>query len=169
MSSIRPVFLLILGLWPAVSAAAQPAPAVQIPPQFRVRLHVSAAETTRTAALAALTAALRPVRDVDLTERDPDYILSLVILPISTGGYAVSIAAMNVHSEAALGAFAGQLPLGETDRARLIGRFKGAGALIDQRVATGGDVAVLCADIAAAFNTDTLGPLRRAAPGNPAR
>lgn len=145
----------LVGLLAPVPTAAQ-----AISP-FRVRLHVSADDGRKTAALAGLASALRPIRDIEVTDRDADYVLSLVILPVSTGGFVVSVLVMNVHTEATVDARARAWGMREADRQQMIALFKGSGALLDQRVVTGPDLVTLCGDIALAFSADTLEPQRR--------
>jgi hypothetical protein len=146
----------------AFVATLDPIPAVaQGGSPFLLRLHVSADEGRKTTALAALTAALAPVRDIELTDRDADYVLSLVVLPAGTGGYAISVIVMHVHTETSLDARGRQWGMGEADRKQMVALLKGAGALLDQRVVTGPDLAALCSDIARALSADILEPQRR--------
>jgi hypothetical protein len=140
--------------------------AAQSIPPFRLRLHVSTDEARKTTALAALTAALAPVRDIEITDRDADYVLSLVVLPAGADGYAVSAIVMNVHTETSLDARGRQWGMRDADRQQMVTLFKGAGALLDQRVVTGPDLAALCGDIARSLSADILEPQRRfRAPG----
>ena len=76
---------------------------------FRVQLHVSADETIKTPALAQLTATLQRVRDVELTARDGEYVLSLVIVRTTTGGYAASAAIMALYTAQSLTDIASRL------------------------------------------------------------
>ena len=130
-------------------------------PPFRVQLHVSGDETVRTDALARLTSALRGVRDIELTARDGEYVLSLVIVPTTAGGYAASATVMTVYTESALGDIAARVGVAAAARERFVAQFTGAGALLDQRVLTAVDLATLCSDAAGALNADVLGRERR--------
>jgi hypothetical protein len=147
----------ILGflLWPSAAraqAAAQP---------FRVQLHVSGDEAIKTQALAQLTRTLQRVRDIELTARDGEYVLSLVIVRTTTGGYAASAAIMTVYTARSLGDIASRLGASPASRDQLIAQFTGAGALLDQRVLTSADLNTLCDDAAGALNADVLGRERR--------
>ena len=108
-----------------------------------------------------LTAALRPVKDLEITERDADYVLSAVILPTTGGGYAISTVVMNVYSERRLDDLATRWALAPAVRDRLRGVFKGAGALLDQRVRTGPSLQSLCDDIARGVDADVFALERR--------
>jgi hypothetical protein len=128
---------------------------------FRVQLHVSADETIKTQALAQLTATLQRVRDIELTARDGEYVLSLVIVRTTAGGYAASAAIMTLYTARSLTGIANRLGANPASRDQLIAQFTGAGALVDQRVLTAADLNALCDDAAGALNADVLGRERR--------
>lgn len=129
---------------------------------LQVQLHVAAEANIKSSALGYLTAVLRLVADVEISERDADYVLSLVILPMSPGGYAVSAVVMNVYSDRRLEELSQRWSLSQNERDRVRAVFKGAGALLDQRVITGPDLKTLCDDVARGVNTDVFATERRA-------
>jgi hypothetical protein len=131
-------------------------------PPLRVQLHVAAEEAVKTSAIGYLTAALRPVTDVEITNRDADYVLSLMILPTIEGGYAISTVVMNVYSDRRLDELSTRWQLTPAAGERLRGVFKGTGALLDQRVRTGPNLQSLCDDIARGVDADVFAIERRA-------
>ena len=141
--------------------AAPRAAAQTAAPPFRVQLHVSGDDAVRAEALAHLTSALQRVRDVELTARDGEYVLSLVIVPTTAGGYAASFTVMTIYTAVALGNIAERVGVPAAARERFTAQFTGAGALLDQRVLTAADLNALCADAAGALNADVLGRERR--------
>ncbi len=143
-----------LVLPPPLVAQTQPGP-------FRVQLHVSADEALKARVTGRLTAAVQPLPDVVLVERNPEYVLSLVILPTTTGGFAVSVALMNVHTDEALDAFAQLWGLGDATAERLRDVFRGSGALVDQRVVIGADLDTLATDVVSTLSADTLARARQ--------
>jgi hypothetical protein len=128
---------------------------------FRVQLHVSADEAVKAAALSSLSITLQRVRDIDLTARDGEFILSLVIVPTTAGGFAASATMMTVYTDRTLGDIAARLGMPAASRDRLVAQFRGAGALLDQRVLTAASLEALCADIAGVVNADVLARERR--------
>jgi hypothetical protein len=128
---------------------------------LRVQLHVAAEETLKSSALGYLAAALRPATDVVITDRDADYVLSVMILPTTEGGYAISTVVMNVYSERRLADLSARWELTPDVRERLLAVFKGAGALLDQRVRTGPSLQALCDDIARGVDADVFAIERR--------
>jgi len=149
--------LAVIGL---LIAFPVPAPA-QTTVRFRVQLHVSADDSIKDAALAALRTAVQPIRDVEIADRDAEYIVSLVILRTLGDSYVASLAVMNVHTERAVQQLAAAWQVGPDTAQRMTAMFKGAGALLDQRILTGPDLTLVCADVATALNTDILAPARR--------
>jgi hypothetical protein len=111
--------------------------------------------------LKCLTSDLSAAPGVALAERDADYVLSVVLVPTTAGGYAASMAAMNVYTDLALENLARSWGAGDDLRRRVRATFRGAGALADQRVLTAGNLDALCHDISRAFDADTLAPVRR--------
>jgi hypothetical protein len=154
---LLPAILLALTLVPcaAAPATAQPAPA------FHVQLHVSGDRPTRDAALEALTGAERAIRDVQIVERDGEYVVSLLVLRTAGDTFVASMVVMNAHTQPALAALGARWQLDVTQQERLVSMFKGSGALMDQRILTGADLAALCRDAIAALDTELLQPLRR--------
>ena len=140
----------------SVPSAAQEAPPV------RVQVHVGGDPQLRARAATLLRSELQPLPNVTVSERDAEYVLSVVVLPIASTGFAVSAAVMNVQTDASLTALARLWGLDDTAAGRLRTMFKGNGALVDQRVLTGPDLAALCRDVVTAFAADTLDRARRA-------
>ena len=155
VSRRRFAFLVVLTLALAVApgGARQPSPAT-------VRLHVGGDPLLRPRVTAYLRAALQPARAVVVVERDAEYVLSVIVLPVASGGFAVSTAALSAHTDERLTARARAwgLDAGEAERVREA--FRGSGVLLDQRVLTGPDLEILCRDAAGAFVTDTLAGTR---------
>jgi hypothetical protein len=133
---------------------------------FRVQLHVSADVAVKTAALSSLSIALQRVRDIDVTARDGEFVLSVVVVPTTAGGFAASATMMAVYTDRALADIAARLALPAASRDQLVAQFKGAGALLDQRVLTAANLDSLCADIAGAVDADILARERRFRGGN---
>jgi hypothetical protein len=129
---------------------------------LRVQLHVAAEATVKSSAIGYLTAALRPATDVEITDRDADYVLSLVILPMTQGGYAISTVVMHVYTERQIDEMSARWELTPVAQERARAVFSGAGALLDQRVLTGPDLPALCNDVARAVNADVFAAERRA-------
>jgi hypothetical protein len=130
-------------------------------PAFRVQLHVAADESIRPAALAALRAALQPVRDIELSERDAEYILSVVVFRTAADGFAASLVMMSVHTRPSLEELARLWRLDAATRMRLVTLFNGTGALLDQRMLNGADLATLSGDLARAVDVDILAAQRQ--------
>lgn len=147
---------LTLGLAPAVVRAQQPTPPAA------VQLHVGGDPELRARASSYLRMALQPARDITIVERDGEYVLSVIVLPIGSGGFALSAAALSARTEAGLTALASLWNLEATAAERMRATFRGTGALLDQRVLTGPDLEALCRDVAGAFVTDTVGRTRPA-------
>lgn len=152
-----PVTTLALILLAAPSLARAQTP----PPAFRVQLHVAADESIRPVALAALRAALQPVRDVELSDRDAEYILSVVVFRTATDGFAASLVMMTVHTRPSLEEIARLWGLDAATRMRLVTLFNGTGALLDQRMLNGADLVTLSGDIARTIDVDILAAQRR--------
>jgi hypothetical protein len=148
----------VIVLLPVLAAA--PAHAQQ-PARARVQLHVGGDPDLRQPALTHLRAALQPSRDIVLVERDPEYVLSVIVLPIASGGFAVSAAALSAHTEASLAALANGWGIGAPAAERMAATFRGQGALLDQRVLTGPELEPLCGDVARALATDTIARARK--------
>jgi hypothetical protein len=142
-------------LFPAAARAQQKTPA-------RVQVHVGGDPALRERTADCLHSALESSRDIVAADRDAEYVLSLVVLPIASGGFAMSVAVLSAHSDASLGALARLWGLDEQAAERMRAMFRGAGALLDQRVLTGPDADALCRDVATAFAVDTLARLRKA-------
>lgn len=138
-----------------------PAGAQAPPDRFRVQLHVSAEDALKTRMTAQLTAAAQPLRDVLLTERNAEYVLSVVILPTTAGGFAMSVAVMNVHTDETLDTLARLWGMSDAASGRLRDVFRGSGALVDQRVVIGSDLGTLARDVVATLDADTLARARQ--------
>jgi hypothetical protein len=145
---------LALGLAPASAPAQQPTPPAA------VQLHVGGDPELRARASSYLRVALQPSREIAVVERDGEYVLSVIVLPIASGGFALSAAALSAHTDARLTALAGLWNLEAAAAERMRATFRGTGALLDQRVLTGPDLEALCRDVAGAFVTDTVGRTR---------
>jgi hypothetical protein len=128
---------------------------------IRIQVHVGAEGAPREAMLACLTRDLTAARGVAIVDRDAEYVLSVVLVPTTAGGYAASMAAMNVYTDVSLENLARSWAVDQDVRRRVRAAFRGAGALVDQRVLTAGDLESLCHDVARAFDADTLAPARR--------
>ena len=111
--------------------------------------------------LECLTRDLRAAPSVTLTERDADYLLSVVLLPTTSGSYVASVAAMSLYTDTALENLSRSWTASEDVRRRVRSAFRGTGALVDQRVLTGDSLDALCHDIARAFGAETLAPARK--------
>jgi hypothetical protein len=148
--------------WLGIVGVASPAGAQAVPDAIRVQLHVAGDAATRATVTSELTRRLEQDRSIELIERDGEFVLSVLVLPVSTGGYAVSIATMNVYTPTALQRMAREWGGDASLLEHLRAQFSGAGALVDQRVLTGPDLAALSDNIAAGFTIDILGPVRRA-------
>ncbi|MGE0443636.1 MAG: hypothetical protein AB7P99_00300 [Vicinamibacterales bacterium] len=151
---VAAVVVLLPVLATAPARAQQPAPA-------RVQLHVGGDPDLRQPALTHLRAALQPTRDIVLVDREPEYVLSVIVLPIASGGFALSAAALSAHTGASLAALANLWGLGAPVAERMAATFRGQGALLDQRVLTGPELEPLCGDVARAFAADTLARARK--------
>jgi hypothetical protein len=127
-----------------------------------VQLHVAAEAAIKPSAIGYLTAVLRPVADVEIVDRDADYVLSLVILPTTPSGYAISAIVMHVYTEQRIDELSARWGLTTAAREGARGVFNGAGALLDQRVLTGPDLKTLCDDVARSVNADVFAGERRA-------
>ena len=147
----------IAGLLTARPATAQPDRAELL----RVRVHVSAEPRLKSQIEGYVKADLAGLRELQVTDNDPDVIVSLQALPTSAGGYAVSLVAMRVHSERELTSLAATWGIPRESRDRFTVTFKGAGALVDQRVQTGPDLQALCHALANAFAVETLKSIRQ--------
>jgi hypothetical protein len=120
---------------------------------IRIQVHVGAEGAPREAMLACLTRDLTAARGVAIEDRDAEYELSVVLVPTTAGCYSASMSAMNVYTDMSA--------VDQDVRRRVRAAFRGAGALVDQRVLTAGDLESLCHDVARAFDADTLAPARR--------
>ena len=155
---IATVFALVLGIAAFSSqASAQDRPNGR----FRVQVHVGAEDRLRASASNLLSQSLQAIKDVTLATEDVDYVLSVVVMPVTNGGYALSVAVMNVYSERALDGFAQLWQIPVAARAKFKATLKGAGALVDQRAQTGPDLAELCRGVVSAFDLETLGTARK--------
>lgn len=155
----RALFVTTLAL--TLLAAPSLARAQAAPPPFRVQLHVAADESLRPAAFAALRAALQPVRDIALSERDAEYIISVVVFRTAADGFAASLVVMTVHTRPSLEEIARLWGLDAATRMRLVTLFNGTGALLDQRMLNGADLTTLSDDIARTIDVDILAAQRR--------
>jgi hypothetical protein len=141
-------------LFPAAARAQEKMPA-------RVQVHVGGDPALRERTAGCLQSALESSPDIVVAERDAEYVLSLIVLPIASGGFAMSAAVLSAHTDASLRALARLWALDDQAAERMRAVFRGAGALLDQRVLTGPDADALCRDVAAAFAVDTLARLRK--------
>jgi hypothetical protein len=104
---------------------------------------------------------LRAAPSVTLADRDADYLLSVVLLPTTSGSYVASVAAMRLYTDTALENLSRSWTASEEVRRSVRAAFRGTGALVDQRVLTGESLDGLCHDIARAFDAETLAPARK--------
>ena len=127
---------------------------------FRVQVHGGGDPILREKVVSGVTRALQPVADVEVVSRDPEYFVSVIVFQAAGGGYVMSMAVLNVHTDEALSNFAQMWGVDEATRQRMLAVFRGSGALVDQRIVTGVDLDVMCADIARALDADTLATRR---------
>jgi hypothetical protein len=146
----------------ALIAAFAPAPALaQNPAPFRVQVHMGGDPALRGDAYAALVEGMQAARDVTVVDRNPEYIVSVLLVRTAGDTLTASVTTLSVHTADALMVTAQQWGLDSVAQQRLVAMFRGSGALADQRLFNGPALAPLAADIARAFVADTLAEPRR--------
>jgi hypothetical protein len=108
-----------------------------------------------------LARGLAAITDLEVTDRQFNYVLSVVVVPTNLDTYVVSFTVMSVYDAVALHNVSLGWEMTEISRERFKAAFVGTGVLVDQRAQVGSNLRDLSDDIVRAIDADILGPRRQ--------
>lgn len=133
----------------------------------RVRLKVSADGATSSIVQSYLSRELRKLDGVMITDDDPGYELSVIVMQIRNQanyvtGYALSSVGLSLWQKSSLEGLVQTMSLADTEKA-LLRMFAENGTLVHHFLLSGptSDLETMCSRLAASFDTDAVEPSRR--------